>query len=168
MDIQVYEEKVLRTVSSELKLEEINDELRETLEEMVKTMRLANGIGLASNQVAIDRRYFVMEIDEVVKKCINPEILEVLSEDVEMDEGCLSIPGIYKKVPRPDKIRVRYLDENANVVEEVLEGLWAKAFQHETDHINGMMFIDRISPLNRNLIRKKLELLKKNSRPRKF
>ncbi|AKC96072.1 peptide deformylase [Sneathia vaginalis] len=168
MNIQVYEAKILRTKSTPLEKEEINDELRKTLDEMVETMRLANGVGLASNQVDIDRRYFVLEIDEIVKKCINPEILEVLDDNVEMEEGCLSIPGIFKRVARPNKIKVRYLDENGNVVEEVMEGLWAKAFQHETDHINGMMFIDRLSPINKSLIRKRLENIKRHSKPREF
>lgn len=168
MNIQVYEAKILRTKSTPLEKEEINDELRKTLDEMVGTMRLANGVGLASNQVDIDRRYFVLEIDEIVKKCINPEILEVLDDNVEMEEGCLSIPGIFKRVARPNKIKVRYLDENGNVVEEVMEGLWAKAFQHETDHINGMMFIDRLSPINKSLIRKRLENIKRHSKPREF
>ena len=168
MNIQVYEAKILRTKSTPLEKEEINDELRKTLDEMVETMRLANGVGLASNQVDIDRRYFVLEIDEIVKKCINPEILEVLDDNVEMEEGCLSIPGIFKRVARPNKIKVRYLDENGNVVEEVMEGLWAKSFQHETDHINGMMFIDRLSPINKSLIRKRLENIKRHSKPREF
>lgn len=168
MNIQVYEAKILRTKSTPLEKEEINDELRKTLDEMVETMRLANGVGLASNQVDIDRRYFVLEIDEIVKKCINPEILEVLDDNVEMEEGCLSIPGIFKRVARPNKIKVIYLDENGNVVEEVMEGLWAKAFQHETDHINGMMFIDRLSPINKSLIRKRLENIKRHSKPREF
>jgi hypothetical protein len=168
VNIQVYEAKILRTKSTPLEKEEINDELRKTLDEMVETMRLANGVGLASNQVDIDRRYFVLEIDEIVKKCINPEILEVLDDNVEMEEGCLSIPGIFKRVARPNKIKVRYLDENGNVVEEVMEGLWAKAFQHETDHINGMMFIDRLSPINKSLIRKRLENIKRHSKPREF
>ena len=168
MNIQVYEAKILRTKSTPLEKEEINDELRKTLDEMVETMRLANGVGLASNQVDIDRRYFVLEIDEIVKKCINREILEILDDNVEMEEGCLSIPGIFKRVARPNKIKVRYLDENGNVVEEVMEGLWAKAFQHETDHINGMMFIDRLSPINKSLIRKRLENIKRHSKPREF
>lgn len=168
MNIQVYEAQILRTVSTPLELDEINDYLRKILDDMVETMRLANGIGLASNQVAIGRRYFVMEIDDVIKKCINPEILEVLAENVEIDEGCLSIPGIFKKVGRADKIRVKYLDENANEIVEELEGLWAKAFQHELDHINGMMFIDRLTPVNKNLIRKKLERIKKYGKPREF
>lgn len=168
MNIQVYEAKILRTKSTPLEKEEINDELRKTLDEMVETMRLANGVGLASNQVDIDRRYFVLEIDEIVKKCINPEILEILDDNVEMEEGCLSIPGIFKRVARPNKIKVRYLDENGNVVEEVMEGLWAKAFQHETDHINGMMFIDRLSSINKSLIRKRLENIKRHSKPREF
>ena len=168
MDIQVYGAKILRTMTRALEKEEINDELRKTLDEMVKTMRLANGVGLASTQVNIDRRYFVMEIDGIVKKCINPEILEILADNVRTDEGCLSIPGIFKKVSRPDKIKVKYLNEYAEEVVEEMQGLWAKAFQHETDHINGMMYIDRLTPVNKNLIRKKLEIIKKYSEPRKF
>lgn len=168
MDIQVYGAKILRTMTRALEKEEINDELRKTLDEMVKTMRLANGVGLASTQVNIDRRYFVMEIDGIVKKCINPEILEILADNVSTDEGCLSIPGIFKKVSRPDKIKVKYLNEYAEEVVEEMQGLWAKAFQHETDHINGMMYIDRLTPVNKNLIRKKLEIIKKYSEPRKI
>ncbi len=168
MNIYVYEDKILRTKSTPLEKEEINDELRKILDDMVETMRLANGVGLASNQVNIDRRYFVLEIDNIVKKCINPEILEILEPSVEVEEGCLSIPGIYKKVARPNKIRVSYLNENGEKIEEVMEGLWAKAFQHETDHINGMMFIDRLSPINKNLIKKRLEKIKKHSQPREF
>ena len=168
MDIQVYGAKILRTMTRSLEKEEINDELRKTLDEMVKTMRLANGVGLASTQVNIDRRYFVMEIDGIVKKCINPEILEILADNVSTDEGCLSIPGIFKKVSRPDKIKVKYLNEYGEEIVEEMQGLWAKAFQHETDHINGMMYIDRLTPVNKNLIRKKLEIIKKYSTPRKF
>ena len=168
MDIQVYGAKILRTMTRALEKEEINDELRKTLDEMVKTMRLANGVGLASTQVDIDRRYFVMEIDGTVKKCINPEILEILADNVSTDEGCLSIPGIFKKVSRPDKIKVKYLNEYGEEIVEEMQGLWAKAFQHETDHINGMMYIDRLTPVNKNLIRKKLEIIKKYSAPRKF
>lgn len=165
MELQIYEAKVLREKSTSLTLDEINDNLKDVLDDMVRVMRLANGIGLASNQVNINRRYFVMEIDEIIRKCINPEILEVLSDLVPMDEGCLSVPGIYKPVERPDKIKVKYLNENGDEVIEVLEGLWAKCFQHELDHINGYLFIDRISSVNRNLIRKKLATLKKNSKP---
>lgn len=168
MDIQVYEEKILRTVSTELEMSEINEDLQKTFEEMTRTMRLANGIGIASNQVGIDRRYFVMEIDDIIRICINPEIIEFSEETDEMDEGCLSVPGIYKKVVRPTYIKVRYINEKGEKVEEELEGLWARCFQHETDHINGKLFIDRISPLSKSLIRKKLEIMKKNAKPRKF
>lgn len=166
MDLQIYGSKVLREKSTSLLEEEINDDLRFVLDDMIRVMRLANGIGLASNQVNINRRYFVMEIDNVIRKCINPELVEVLSvTDVPMDEGCLSVPGIYKRVDRPDKIKVKYLNENGIEVVEILEGLWAKCFQHELDHINGNLFIDRISSVNKNLIRKKLAMLKKNSKP---
>lgn len=168
MDIKVYGTPVLREKSTNLELHEINDELRATFEEMLDIMRKAQGIGIAANQVGINRRIFAIEIDGKIKKVVNPEILEFSEELDEEAEGCLSIPGIYKKVARPAYIKVKYLDENAVEHEEELEGLWAKAFQHESDHIAGMMFIDRVSKVNRRLIAKKLALLAKNPTPRIF
>ena len=94
------------------KVENFDDELRETLNEMVNLMRKANGVGLAANQVDIPKRFFVLEYEGVVKKVVNPEILEFSEEKVDFEEGCLSIPGIYKKVVRPKKIKVKYFDEN--------------------------------------------------------
>lgn len=166
MNIYVYEDMILRKKSK--KVEEIDDNLRKTLEEMVKTMRLAKGCGLAANQVGIDGRFFVVEVNNIVKKIINPEILEFGMEMVEFEEGCLSIPGIYKKVIRPDKIKVKYFNENGKEIIEELEGVDARVFQHEYDHLDGVLFIDKISPLSKSLIRKKLEIMKKKSKPREF
>ncbi len=166
LNIYVYEAPILRKKSEEVV--EFNDELRNTLNEMVKTMRLANGIGLAANQVGIGKRFFVLEIDDEITKVVNPEILSFGEEMVEFQEGCLSIPGIFKNVLRPESIVVRYQDENGNFVERELNGLKSRAFQHELDHIDGILFIDKISPMSRNLIRKKLEVMKKNSKPREF
>lgn len=136
---------------------------------MVNTMKLANGIGLAANQVGIDKRFFVLGIqeDECIK-VINPEIVEFGDEIVEYEEGCLSIPGIYKKVKRPEKIKVKYYDEYGNLIEKELNGILSRAFQHEYDHIEGILFIDRISPMAKNLIKKKLEIMKKQKLVRKF
>ncbi len=160
MKIVLYGNPTLRKKSVEVT--EINDELRKTMEEMVDLMRRANGVGLAANQINIDKRFFVLEIEGVLKKIINPEILETSDGTMEYEEGCLSIPGIYKKVTRPEKIKVRYMNEKGEEIVEELEEMWSRAFQHEYDHLEGVLFIDRISILNKRLISKKLEVLKKD------
>lgn len=159
MKIVLYEHPTLRTKSTEV--DTVDDELRKTLDEMVDIMRKANGVGLAANQVDIPKRFFVLEVENEVKKIINPEILETSQEIIEYEEGCLSIPGIYKKVNRPAEIKVRYLDENGKEKTEKFSEMWARAFQHELDHLDGVLFIDRISVLNKRLIAKKLDLMKK-------
>lgn len=166
MKIYVYENSILRTKSTEV--DKVDDDLRLILDRMMKVMEKANGIGLAANQIGIDKRFFVLDVEGRKLKIINPEILEFGDELIEFEEGCLSIPGVYRNVTRPEKIKVKYMDENNEVHEELLEGLISRAFQHELDHLDGVLFIDKISPLSRNLIRKKLELMKKNSIPREF
>ena len=166
MKIYVYESSILRTKSTEVEV--VDDELKLILNKMMKVMEEANGIGLAANQVGIDKRFFVLDVEGRKIKVINPEILEFGDELVEFEEGCLSIPGIYKNVTRPEKIHVKYMDENNEIHEELLDGLLSRAFQHELDHLDGVLFIDKISPISKNLIRKKLQLMKKNSIPREF
>lgn len=162
MKIALYGNPTLRKKSEQVELSHINDELKKTLEEMVTLMRKANGVGLAANQINIGKRFFVLEIEGTVKKVINPEIVETSEEMAEYEEGCLSIPGIYKKVVRPEKIKVKYLNENGEEKVEELEEMWSRAFQHEYDHLEGILFTDRISILNKRLISKKLEVLKKD------
>ena len=159
MNIVLYEHPTLRTKSTEVDI--VDDELRKILDEMVETMRKANGVGLAANQVGITKRFFVLEVENKVRKIVNPEIIESSDEIIEYEEGCLSIPGIYKKVNRPSEIKVKYLNEKGEEVIEELKEMWARAFQHELDHLDGVLFIDRISVLNKRLISKKLELMKK-------
>ena len=160
MNIVLYGASVLKEKSTVV--EEINDELRTILDEMVELMRKAKGVGLAANQVGIAKRFFVLEIEDKVKKVINPEIVEFGEEIVEYEEGCLSIPEIYKKVNRPEMIKVKYQNENGEIVEEELHDLWARAFQHEFDHIDGILFIDRLSIMNKRLVAKKLTVLKRD------
>ena len=160
MKIVLYGHPVLRQKS--VKVENIDESLREKLNEMVKLMRKANGIGLAANQVETAQRFFVLEVDGNVKKIINPEILEFGDKIVEYEEGCLSIPMIYKKVNRPDRIKVKYYNEKEEEITEELTGMWARAFQHEFDHIDGVLFIDKLSPMNKRLVTKKLEILKRD------
>lgn len=159
MDIVYYGSPVLREVSKEVK--EITKEVRKTLDEMVETMRENNGVGLAANQVGLTQRFFVAEAEGVVRKIVNPEIIEFSKEEIELEEGCLSIPSIYKRVTRAEKIKVKYLNENNEEIIEELDGLWARIFQHELDHLDGILFIDKLSPLTKRLISKKLLQIKK-------
>ena len=160
MKIVLYGNPTLRVKSAEV--DKVDDDLRKTLDEMVELMRSANGVGLAANQVDIPKRFFVLEVEGNVKKVVNPEIIESGEEMVEFEEGCLSIPGVYKKVTRPEKIKVKYLDENGEEKVEELTEMWSRAFQHALDHLDGILFTDRISVLNKRLVAKKLEILKKD------
>ena len=145
-------------------VEKITEETLKILEDMVETMHEANGVGLAAPQVGINEKYFVIDIgDGVVRKIINPEILEYSEEFTETDEGCLSVPGVYKKVKRAYEIKVKYLNENGEEKEETMTGFLAKAFQHEFDHLSGTLFIERISPVAKRLISQKLKQLKKET-----
>lgn len=161
-EIRTYGDPVLRDKNKEI--EKIDDNIREILEEMVETMRDISGIGLAAPQVGINLRMFVVEAEEgVVKKVINPEFLEYSKQCVDHEEGCLSVPGIHRKVKRPESLKVRYLNENGEKIEEELEDLWARAFQHENDHLEGILFVDKIAPVAKRLVSKKLLNMKKET-----
>ncbi len=161
-EIKKYGEECLGKKS--LPVEEITEEILETLNNMMETMHDANGVGLAAPQVGINQRFFVIDIgDGVERKIINPEILEYSDEYSETDEGCLSVPGIYRKVKRAFTIKVKYMKETGEIVEETMEGFLAKAFQHEFDHLSGTLFIERISPMSKKMIAQKLKHLKRET-----
>ncbi len=161
-EIKKYGEDCL--VKKSVPVEKITDELLETLDNMMDTMHEANGVGLAAPQVGINQRFFVIDIgDGVERKIINPEILEFSEEFSETDEGCLSVPGIYRKVKRAFEIKVRYMKETGEIVEETMSGFLAKAFQHEFDHLSGTLFIERISPMSKKLIAQKLKHLRRET-----
>ena len=138
-------EEVLRTKCEEVKPEEINDDLRSTLNEMFETMISANGVGLAAPQVGISKRFFVIIADDDVRRVfINPVITKTSSELTPYEEGCLSIPGYSEEIIRPAKISVSALDENGKrFLLEDIDGLLARCVQHEYDHLDGIMYIDR-------------------------
>ncbi len=160
--IRIYGNEALREKAE--KVEEVNDEIRNLLDDMVETMLDAPGIGLAGPQIGINKMIFVFGIEEDnIRKVINPEIIEFGEEIVEMEEGCLSIPGIYKNVKRPEKIKVKYLNENGQEIIEELDSILARIFQHEYDHLFGELFVDKIGPVGKKLIAKKLQKLKKLS-----
>jgi len=135
--------------------------VRQLMDDMLETMYDAPGIGLAAPQVGELRRVIVLDIDrEEVKTgplfMANPEIIEVSDEDLTYEEGCLSVPEHYSDVVRPARVTVRYLDRDGATREMACEGLLATCVQHEIDHLDGILFIDHISSLKRNMILRKL------------
>ncbi len=147
----------LRTVAKPV--ERVDDKLRKFIDDMFETMYEAPGIGLAATQVDFHQRLIVIDVSEDKSQplvFINPEILE--KEGVEeMDEGCLSVPGIYEKVQRADRVKVRAQDRNGESFELEADGLLAVCIQHEIDHLDGKLFVDYLSSLKRQRIKKKLE-----------
>ena len=145
MKIYKLGEEVLREKCTDVLPEEINDSFRATLEEMFTTMISANGVGLAAPQVGIAKRFFVVMADDETRRVfINPVITKTSGDLVEYEEGCLSIPGVYEKIMRPSKISVSALDENGKkfVIEDATD-LLARVIQHEYDHLDGVLYIDR-------------------------
>lgn len=148
----------LRTVAKPVI--EVTDAHRVLIKDMLETMYDAPGIGLAATQVNVHERILVIDISEDKSEprvFINP-VVDILDPELgEYDEGCLSVPGFYDTVTRPQRIRVTAMDEHGVTFEEELTGLMAICLQHEMDHLEGKLFVDYLSPLKRNRIRKKLE-----------
>lgn len=148
----------LRTVAKSVT--EVDDNIRRLIDDMFETMYDAPGIGLAASQINVHKRVVVIDVSEDKSQplvFINPEINVLDAELSEYDEGCLSVPGFYETVVRPNHIRVKALDRDGNAFEIEPEGLLAVCIQHELDHLNGKLFVDHISPFKRTRIRAKLE-----------
>ncbi len=139
-------------------VEHVTDEVRTLLNDMVHTMHVGQGCGLAAPQIAIGQRLFVMDCTEDksrIFKMINPTILKATEQTEMGTEGCLSIPGVYVDVERPTDITVEYIDEHGEKQQRELSGLEARCAQHELDHLNGILFIDYFSNLKRRILLKK-------------
>jgi peptide deformylase len=137
----------------------VDADIRQLLDDMLDTMYAAPGIGLAATQVNSDKRVVVIDVSEEKDQplcLINPEILELDGVE-EMEEGCLSVPGVFETVQRADQVRLRALDRDGQTVEIQAGGLLAVCIQHEIDHLDGKLFVDYLSQLKRTRIRKKLE-----------
>ena len=146
----------LRTVAKPV--ERVDDTLRRLIDDMFETMYAAPGIGLAATQVDVHLRLLVLDVSEDKSRpmvFINPEILENEGSQV-YQEGCLSVPGIYADVKRADRVLVRALDRDGKSFEIDADGLLAVCIQHEMDHLAGKVFVDYLSPLKREQVRKKL------------
>jgi peptide deformylase len=146
-------------------VERVDDDMRRLLDDMLETMYAAPGIGLAAIQVNVPKRVITIDISERGDQplcLLNPEILE-LAGNVETEEGCLSVPGVYETVQRADWIRARALDRDGQVLEFEAEGLLAVCVQHEIDHLDGKLFVDHLSQLKRLRIRKKAHKLQRQA-----
>ncbi|WP_341912892.1 peptide deformylase [Ferrovibrio terrae] len=142
-------------------VEAVTDAVRQQLDDMLETMYAAPGIGLAAIQVGIPKRMLVIDVsrDGDAKQplyIINPEITWVSDDDQLYEEGCLSLPEQYAEVERPAEVKVSYLDRDGNSQELHAEGLLAVCLQHEMDHLDGVLFVDHLSALKRNMILRKL------------
>jgi len=144
----------------------VDADVRKLMDDMLETMHSANGIGLAAPQVGDKRRVIVVDVaaeDEEPKplRMANPELLWTSDEARVHEEGCLSLPQHYAEVERPHAIRVRYLDHDGEIRELKTSGVLATCIQHEMDHLEGVLFVDHISALKRNMILRKLRKEKK-------
>jgi len=144
-------------------VETFDESIKKLADDMLETMYAAHGIGLAATQVNVHKRLLVLDVSEAQDQprvYINPEIMDRQGEQVH-EEGCLSVPGIYSNIKRAETIALKAFDVGGEVFEEQLEGLHAVCVQHEMDHLVGRLFVDYLSPLKRNMVRKKLEKQRK-------
>ena len=167
-EILVVPNPVLKLVSQPV--DKVDDELRALMDDMLETMYDAPGIGLAAIQVGIPKRLLVIDLQEEGEDgesvrnpriFVNPEILDPSEDHSFYNEGCLSVPDQYAEVERPARIRARWQDMDGKVHEETMEGLMATCLQHEMDHLEGILFIDHLSRLKRQMVLKKIEKARK-------
>lgn len=164
LNILEFPDSRLRTIAKPVAV--VDDGIRQLVDDMFETMYEAPGIGLAATQVNVHKRVVVMDLSEdrsAPRVFINPEF-DILTDEVEQyQEGCLSVPGFYENVDRPQKVKIRALDRDGQPYELIAEGLLAVCVQHECDHLNGKLFVDYLSTLKRDRIKKKLEKLHKQN-----
>jgi peptide deformylase len=161
LPIRHYPDPVLKQVAAPVV--EIDDTIKSLAKDMAETMYAAPGVGLAAPQIGVSKRLVVIDCSskdapQKLIAAVNPEILAREGESFE-EEGCLSVPGFYTRIHRAARVRVRYLDLAGQTVEQEAEGLLAIAFQHEIDHLDGLLFVDHLSPLKKGMFRKKYQRL---------
>ena len=157
--IVIEPDPILRKKSESL--EKVDDKIRELLDDMLETMYAAPGIGLAAVQVGILKRIIVIDISKNKEKktplfLINPEIISKSKKTSVYEEGCLSLPGHFAEIERPAECQIKFVDYNGKEKELLANGLLATCIQHEVDHLNGVLFIDYLSKLKKDMIIKKL------------
>ena len=162
--IVIYGDPVLREKADEIA--ELDRETKNLVDELIATLKDAGGLGLAAPQIGVAKKVFIIDLSSIdltesIKVFINPKIIYSSDNEVVMEEGCLSFPGMFQRVQRPEKVKVTAtgLDRKEFTLEA--SGMLARAIQHENDHLNGVLFIDHFSPLTRALVKGKLNKLKK-------
>ena len=163
-EILIEPNKVLREKS--IKVDKVDDDIQKLMDDMLETMYAAPGIGLAAIQIGVPKRVIVLDIaskDEQKNPMyfINPEIIEKSNNNSIYEEGCLSVPGQFAEIVRPDRCHIKYLDYFGQPRELKAEGMLATCIQHEMDHLEGILFIDYLSKLKKSMIAKKLSKQKK-------
>ncbi|MFH1942319.1 MAG: peptide deformylase [bacterium] len=159
LKILTYPNQVLRECAEPVEI--IDDDIRKLIDDMIDAMYDDDGVGLAATQVGVSKRIIVLDAGSGPMGIINPEIVQSGGEEQTAEEGCLSFPGIRFDVMRPSRVVMRGLDEEGSCIEMEAEGLIARVFLHEIDHLNGILFIDHASSLQRRLLRAKLRKLEK-------
>ncbi|MGQ0723345.1 MAG: peptide deformylase [Candidatus Eiseniibacteriota bacterium] len=162
--IRIYGDPVLREKARPV--ERVDAEVRRLAEDLLETLADAEGVGLAAPQVGASQRIIVVhpagedgQPREPPRVLVNPDVVDRGGAQVGAEEGCLSIPGIYDTVKRPDRVRVRALDLDGHEVEIDADGMLARILQHEIDHLDGVLFIDRVGPMRRALLGRRLREL---------
>jgi peptide deformylase len=165
--VRIYGDPVLRQKAAPIA--EVNDELRALIANMRETMKAYSGVGLAANQVGVAKRVLVVDVPLDDEKraqfaLINPKISKRAGTETG-EEGCLSIPGVWEDVTRARSIHVEALDEQGRAIQIEADGYLARALQHEVDHLDGVLFVDRLSALKRQFLRRQLEALARGEVP---
>lgn len=153
MKIYLYPDPALRATTETVT--EFDDELKKLVRDMFETMYSADGVGLAAPQVGAAKKIIVVDYRGDKYVLINPEISEE-GPLITNEEGCLSFPGVYENVESPEYFHIKYQNEEGETIEKDVDGFLACIFSHETDHLNGRLLIDRISPLKRQFMKKKI------------
>jgi len=153
------------------RVERVTDiqEVQDLADNMFETMYTEAGMGLSANQVGLDRNFAIIDLshaqeNELPRLFINPRILDS-SGSFDMEEGCLSIPGIRATITRPERVRVRFQDESGEIYEEWFEGLLSRVIQHEVDHLNGVFYIDHLTPAKHAMIKNRLAEIAEKGAP---
>lgn len=171
LPVYLYGQPVLRKEAEDVPKD--YPELKQLVENMFETMYNADGVGLAAPQVGLSLRLLVIDADVMgddfpeckgfKRAMINPDIIEESEEEISMEEGCLSLPGVHEKVSRAQKIRVKYFDQDWEEHDEVVDGFAARVVQHECEHLEGHVFIDNVSAIRRQLNKGKLNSIIKGT-----
>lgn len=163
MEVRLIGDPVLRQKTKEIV--NFDEEFKSLIERMYAEMYRSDGVGLAAPQVGMPYKFFVMDDGETKRTVINPKIKSFSEDPITFEEGCLSIPEIFAEIERPKTITVEYYNENGEKIEEELTDYTARIFQHENDHLNGILFTDKLSVVAKQRIKKRLnELIKEGKR----